>query len=307
MVRTLPGRSWMLATAAAAAASIFLGASVTATRFAVAEIEPLPLAFIRYGIAAACLLPFVLASRLGRLSRRDLLRIGLLGIVMFGLFPWFFTAGLQYIPASRAALWLAMTPFLTFALLMAMGSESATPMKLGGIALATVGALFALAPQAGAATGANAWMGDLLLVATACCGAVYLVLSRGVLARHPALLVTCLAMAAGSAFLGVVYLVFGNPRWPTLSPAAWATVAFLGTFGGAIAFALWLWAIKRTTPTRTAVYLTLNPVAATLTAVLLLGEQLTLAFVTGLAMVLAGIVVANLRPAQPRAIATGAP
>jgi drug/metabolite transporter (DMT)-like permease len=304
VVPSLAGQRWLPAAGAASAASIFLGASVTATRFVVAEIEPLPLAFIRYGIAAACLLPFVLASGRIRIGRRDLAGIGLLGIVMFGLFPWFFTAGVQYIPASRAALWLATMPFLTFALAMLMGSESATPAKVGGIALATAGAMLALAPRVQAGIGANAWMGDLLLLATACCGAIYFVLSRGMLARHPALLVTCLSMVAGSLFLGVIYLVFGNPRWPTLSPGGWATVGFLGTFGGAVAFALWLWAIKRTTPTRTAVYLTLNPLAATLTAVLLLGEQLTFAFLVGLAMVLAGIVVANLKPGKARALAT---
>jgi drug/metabolite transporter (DMT)-like permease len=45
---------------AAAFASVFFGASVTATRFVVAELDPLTLAFLRYLIGALCLLPFIL-------------------------------------------------------------------------------------------------------------------------------------------------------------------------------------------------------------------------------------------------------
>jgi drug/metabolite transporter (DMT)-like permease len=43
---------------------VFFGASVTATRFVVAEIDPLTLAFLRYLIGALCLIPFVLTQRL---------------------------------------------------------------------------------------------------------------------------------------------------------------------------------------------------------------------------------------------------
>ena len=96
----------MVSAVAAALASVFFGASVVATRFIANDIDPLILAFLRYLIASLCLAPALVPVR-ASFCRADLVRIAPLGVIFFGLFPWFFSAGLQYIPASRGALWLA--------------------------------------------------------------------------------------------------------------------------------------------------------------------------------------------------------
>jgi drug/metabolite transporter (DMT)-like permease len=280
---------------AAASASVFFGASVTATRFVVADIDPLLLAWLRYLIGALCLLPFVLAGPRPTLSPRDILSVGFLGIVFFGLFPWFFSAGLQFIPASRAAVWLSAMPFLTFALATVLRYESFTATKGWGVVLATAGAVLALGRRDAVHLAELAWLGDLLLFGTACCGAVYFVMSRGLLKRHPALVVTWLSMVAGVLFLGLIAATMSRLRVPHLTHSGWASVLFLGTFGAALGFYLWLWALQRLTPTKTAVFLTLNPIAATLLSVGLLGERVGLGFMLGLVLVLAGIVVANLQ------------
>lgn len=287
----------LLPMVAAASASVFFGASVTATRFVVAEIDPLLLASLRYLIGASCLLPFVLAGPRPTLSSRDIVSVGFLGIVFFGLFPWSFSAGLQFIPASRAAVWLAAMPFLTFALATVLRYEPFTASKGWGVVLATAGAVLALGRRDGAQIAEQAWLGDLLLFATACCGAVYFVMSRDLLKRHPALVVTWLSMVAGVLFLGLLAAGTHRLRLPDLTHSGWASVLFLGTFGAALGFYLWLWALQRLTPTKTAVFLTLNPIAATLLSVGLLGERVGLGFLLGLVLVLAGIVVAN-RPAR---------
>ena len=278
---------------AAASASVFFGASVTATRFVVAGIDPLMLALLRYVIGVLCLLPFVAVRTRAKLSSRDVCGVALLGVIFFGLFPWFFSAGLQFIPASRAAVWLAAMPFLTFALAVVLRREAFTGSKGWGIALATVGALLALGRTDLGAIGERAWLGDFLLFATACCGAIYFVMSRALLKRLPALLVTWLSMVAGVLFLACV--AFGAERLalPRLEATGWMAVAFLGTFGAALGFYLWLWALQHLTPTTTAVFLTLNPIAATLLAVGLLGEQVGAGFLFGLTLVLFGIIVAN--------------
>ena len=171
-------------------------------------------------------------------------------------------------------------------------------MKARILLLATAGALLALGRRDALQVSELAWLGDLLLFATACCGAVYFVMSRALLKKFPALLVTWLSMIAGVLFLGAIAWVTNRLALPTLDGAGWASVAFLGTFGAALGFYLWLWALQHLTPTKTAVFLTLNPIAATLTAVGLLGERVGLGFIAGLILVLAGIVVAN-RPTRP--------
>ena len=51
-----------LALLAAAATGVQVGAAMVASRFVVAEVPPLTLALLRYGIGFFCLLPFLLKA-----------------------------------------------------------------------------------------------------------------------------------------------------------------------------------------------------------------------------------------------------
>ena len=53
---------------------------------------------------------------------------------------------------------------------------------------------------------------------------------------------------------------------------AWIAVIYLGAFGGAAAFFLWVLALRMTTPTRVANTMTVNPIAASLLAALIVGR-----------------------------------
>ena len=61
----------------------------------------------------------------------------------------------------------------------------------------------------------------------------------------------------------------------------------------ALAFYLWAFALERTTPTRVASTITVNPVTAATVAALLLGEPIGLHLLVGIAAVCAGIWIAS--------------
>ncbi|HVD16813.1 MAG TPA: DMT family transporter [Actinomycetota bacterium] len=63
--------------------------------------------------------------------------------------------------------------------------------------------------------------------------------------------------------------------------------------GGGLAFLLWTAALSRLTPTRVAVYVSLNPVVAALLGVWLLGERRSVPFAIGFAAVVAGVALVN--------------
>jgi len=73
-------------------------------------------------------------------------------------------------------------------------------------------------------------------------------------------------------------------------------VLCLGVFGGAAAFYLWVYALERTTPTRVANTMTVNPVAASLLAAVLIGEPLGVHLLFGVVAVAAGIWLASSTP-----------
>jgi drug/metabolite transporter (DMT)-like permease len=278
---------------AAAFASISFGASAVVTRSVIHDIDPILLAFLRFLIASLLLAPGGVLGPLGRFRFGDIVAASGLGIIFFGLFPWFFNAGLALIPASRGALWLATMPVLTFGFAAILRVESFSRSKALGTVLTMVGIALALGNPRTLAEGSN-FRGDLLLLATACCGAFYFVLSRPLLTRLPALSVTFISMVAGTVFLGCISAIRGTLGLSDLNRQGWLGVMFLGTCGGALGFGLWIWALQRSTPTRTAVFAALNPISATLLGAVFLSEQLAANFLLGFVCVLAGIVTAHL-------------
>ena len=289
---------------AAATASMCFGASVVATRFAVAETKPVSLAFLRYSIACLLLLPIMWQTVRARMPCRDVLAIGLLGAIFFGVFPWTFSASLTHSPSARVAVELATMPLLTLLISRLRGYDRITAPKLAGQLLAFVGLVIALRPSAAHAVNPSStvWMGDVLAGTTALCGAIYNVFSRPYLKRYPPLRVTTLSMYAGLLFLAPIAAangVFSAP--PVFSYTGWLALIFLGTLGGAFGFALWIWALQRSTPSRVAVFIALNPMTAITLGVLLLHEPVNTTFLIGFAFVIAGIVLANRTPAPDRA------
>lgn len=82
----------------------------------------------------------------------------------------------------------------------------------------------------------------------------------------------------------------------TISLNGWLAVLFLGTLGGAVGFGLWSYALRRSTPSRVAVFLALNPISAIALGVFLLGEPITMRLILALVAVLAGINLATRMP-----------
>lgn len=284
---------------AAATAAVCFGASVVATRFVVAQTQPLSLAFLRYCIGAACLLPIARTAARANITRADLLAIAALGALFFGVFPYTFSAALTHIPSSRTAIILATMPLVTMVVSRLRGYDQITLPKVSGQLLAFGGLWFALHSSNASATMApDAWKGDLLAGATALIGAFFNVFSRPYLKRYPSLLVTSLAMIAGVLFLAPLAATQGVfSHVPAFTATGWMALLFLGTLGGAFSFGLWNWALERSTPSRVAVFITLNPITAVLLGSLLLQEPITSRFVIGFGAVLAGILLASWRPA----------
>ncbi len=287
-----------VAAIAAMGAAVFFGASVVATKFVIADIAPVTLAFVRYVIGALCIALLALATRSFSLQRTDLVGTCALGALFFGVFPWLFSASLGYIPASVGAIILATMPLLTLMIAAGLGYEPLTGRKVAGTLLALAGVAVAMASQV--SLGDLSWtdliIGAGLMFGTSLCGALYNVLSRPFLQRNNAIGFTAVSMIAGAVFL-MPFAVWATRSggWPTPDGAGALAILFLGTLGGGIGFFMWIWALQRTTPTRVAVFLAMNPVTAILLAAVLLDEGLAASLGLGLALVLSGIALVNLR------------
>ncbi len=275
---------------AAATTGVLVGAAIVATRFVIAQTDPASLGLLRYAIGLCCLVPPLLLSPRVRFARRDLLPIGLLGIVQFGVVVGLLNYALQFVPSARAALIFATSPLLTMLLAAMFGYERATMGKAIGVCLTIVGVAFALGEQIVRQERASVQgIGEGAAFISAFSAALCSVLYRPYLRKYPPLQVSVLAMLASVFFLAIPAAGEGFFRAiPHFTRAGWVAVGLIGVSSG-IGYYLWLWALRHTAPTNVAVFLTLNPLTATSLGIILLGEHISPPFVWGLVCVALGI------------------
>jgi drug/metabolite transporter (DMT)-like permease len=271
-----------------------LGGTVTALiRFMIGSTDPLTLAALRFGSGFVILLPVALWLRSPWPQGRDWAGVVGLGILFFGLCFSLFNWALSFTTAARGALAMSTLPLLTMLAGAVLRVERLTLRKSFGVFIAIAGTSAALVTGLAAAP-SGAWRGDLIMLAAALCMALYNVWSRPFIRRSGPLAYVTATMGAGSACVAVIALAnggftvlgdYGTPQW--------LTILYLGAIGSALSFFLWVSALQRTTPTRVASTLTLNPVTASLLAAVILDEPIGLNLVVGIAAVLTGIWIAS--------------
>lgn len=278
---------------AAVLSSTLGGIAVGATRRVIAATDPWTLGALRFGIGALLLLPIAAFGKRPWPKAADLPDIVVLGLMYFGLFPILFNASLAFTTAARGALALSTLPLLTMIAGALAGVEAMTLRKSVGVFLAVGGVALALASGLSGAP-AGAWRGDLLMFGAAICMALYNIWSRPYIRRSGAVPFTAVGMAAGAVcLLFLAWTSGGLAAVRRFGAPEWSAIAYLGVLGSAATFYLWSFALERTTPTRVAVAVTVNPIAAAVFGRLLLSEAIGWNLVIGFAAVMSGIGIAT--------------
>ena len=274
---------------AAVVSSAIGGIAGGATRFVVHATDPVTLGVFRFGTGFLILLPIALYMKSRWPKGRDWIAVAALGILFFFAFSILFNLAYTYTTAARGALTLSTMPLMTMLVGAALGIETLTVRKSAGVLIAMAGVLFALASGLSHAP-PDAWRGELVMVAATFCMSLYNVWSRPYIARSDPLAFLTAGMGAAAFCLLVWALaIHGFDAAAHFGAPQWIAIAYLGIIGSAGAFILWVFALSRTSPTKTAVTITVNPVFASIVGAVVIGEGIGLNLIVGLAAVAAGI------------------
>jgi len=282
------------------------GASFIATKFALRDIGPVAVIWLRFAVGVIILAIAVAARRQFTLPKRNEWGyFALLGFLGITLHQWLQANGLVTAKATTSA-WIVSTIPVFMALLGWLAlKERLGWIKVGGILLATFGMLLVVSRGELAALWVNGFgaPGDYLILISAVNWAVFSVLSRRGLKLYPATRMMFYVMLLGWLFSSILF--FSGSYWiqiPHLAPSGWAGIAFLGIFCSGLAYITWYDALQALPSAQAGVFLYIEPLVTMLLAAILIDEKVTPASLLGGAIILLGVWLVN-RPEKAGAYA----
>jgi len=289
------GRDSERATVAAfVAGAIFAGGNAVGVRFSNRELDPLWGAGLRFSLAAAVFLALMAALRLELPRGRALAGALLFGVLQFGgAFALAYYA-LVELHAGFGQILLAIVPLVTLLLAVAQHQEHLHVAALVGTSLALVGvALMARTPLEGSLP----LLSVLAAFGSALCFAQAAVLVRRLPPVHPVTM-NAVGMTAGAAALLAGAALAGESFELPSRAATWTAIAYLVAAGSVVVFLLYLFVLGRWPASRAAYTFVLIPVVTVALSVWLDDEPVSWGLLVGGLLVLTGVYVGALRPAQ---------
>ncbi len=262
------------------------GFTFVTVKNAVADIAPF--AFNAYRFVLAAFFIFLLVPRKITLLPRRTWPAGLLlGIFLFGGYS-FQTAGLVYTTASNAGfitgLVVVLVPFI--AAVFERKKPSVTALAgafsaFAGVAVLSLEGDLSLNP------------GDILVGFCAVCFALHVYFTGRLCRRHSVTGLVFVQVVVVAALSGLVSLFVSLPAPASFSGQVWLALVITACFATTGAFFIQSLMQRFTTPVRTAVIFSAEPVFAAFFASIFLAEILGSRFLLGAALVLAGMLLAE--------------
>jgi len=273
------------------------GGTFIAARVAGQTMGPFSGAFCRFAIASFCLILLTrhLIGHLPSLKRHQIPLIVVLGLSGVFAYNVFFFAGLQQVPAGRAALIVALNPTVIALFAALFLKEPLTPLRILGILLSLTGASIVIGhgnPLNLLTEGIS--RGDLLILGCVATWVIYTLVGKRVMQELSPLVATTYACLVGTGALFLTALAEGFlQEWTSFAPAAWVGVAYLGVLGTAAGFLWYYEGVKAIGSARASIFINLVPVFAIALAAFFLQEPVSLSLVLGGLLVISGVYLTN--------------
>ena len=275
-------RGWVLF----GALSLIWGIPYLLIKIAVADVDPLIVAFGRTLVAAVLLLPIALYQRaLIPVFRRWKLLLVYTVVEISG--PWLLLGHAELtLNSSTAGLLLAVVPMIAAIILTATGHDRFDSRRVLGLVIGFAGV--------GCLVGFDIQFGDLTAVGAVMLVAIGYAIGPIIINRRLSDLPPMGVIPVSLIMATVLYAPFSVWLWPEriTAPAAWSIVG-LAVICTAAAFLVFFALIAEAGPARATVITYINPAVAITLGVLLLNEPFTIGMAIGFPLVIIGSILAT--------------
>ena len=234
-----------------------------------------PFAFIFIRVAATTLIFWIIDG----FNKREpvkyprdfitLIKCAVLGVVANQLL---FFNGLSMTSTISASVIMTLNPIIVLIGSYLILREPVTKLKIAGVLLGSAGAvLLILRNQISWTEGS--FLGDLLVFMNAISYGIYLILVKPLMRRYNALTIIKWIFLIGL----ILIIPFGYKDlvavdWVNMPASGWSSIIYVIIFTTVLAYLLNMWALKFVSPTVVSYYVYLQPLFATLIAILFLHE-----------------------------------
>ncbi len=270
-------------------AGVLWGTSDVTTKAALETIPPITLATLRFCIAGLILIPLACRQGLPRLLDMRLAALGLLGVAGAFLFQ---NAGLSRTSAGNASMLQGAAPVLIIVGASFFLGELLGTTRILGSAIACTGvAALTLTSRTGMTVPG---FGDLCILGSALCFALFVILGRTLFAQYGTIPVLAgaiiWAMIALVPLASIETIVKGVGP---VSPGTIGMVLYLGIGCSALTYVLWGYALTHLEASHAAVFDNMIPVVGVIAATIFFRERPTHFEVLGGVLIVWGAWIAS--------------
>jgi len=268
-----------------------------AGKLALRHLDPLSLVSLRIELAAAIMLGIYFSRPRARLRRSDLLTFFGLGLFGVAINQGCFTVGLNYTTSAHAVILIALDPIIVLLFASALKLEKFTTAKLIGMVISFAGVVLLETDRAAGQSSFHS--GDLLTLGCVMGYSTYAVLGKRAATRaigehYDAVSVnTYMTVVAAILYAPLAVRQSMALNWRGVGWVGWSGLIYMALFASVISYTMFNWILRHIDASRVAGVNYLQVPVVIVLAVSVLGEHPSGHLLSGAALVLGGVYLAE--------------
>ena len=222
-------------------------------------------------------------------SSSDLSRFFFAALFGVAINQIFFFKGISLTSPMLGSVIMTSTPIFVLVVSYFLLKEKITWVKFLGIGLGATGAIL-LITSSGTNFTDSTFTGNLFILVNAISYSIYLVIVKPLMLKYNALTVIKWVFLFGS-FMVIPFGYSGlmDANWLSFDSRIWISITYIIIGSTFLAYLLNLWSLKTVSPALVGYYIYLQPLFATLIAVIFRGDEISLASILYSVMIFGGV------------------
>ncbi len=271
---------------------LFSSATHLVAKSTASTMDPVVLTLLRGFVSVgAFLLLFGIQRKSLAFERCDFKKLLWLSFIAIPINQFLFLYGIKFTPAANGALLYATTPAIILLISRIVYKEPLTRKKVIGVVMAFAGVLIIIFEK-GISLSSEYTFGNVLIFLAVISWALYSIHGKPLIIKYGAMRVSALAMIGGTLLfipIGITNTLHYDIA--SITAGQWQGILYLGIGTSVIAYVLWYYAIGKIDTAKVAVFANAQPIVTSLLSVVFLHQVLSLNFVVGGIITIAGVVV----------------